>query len=60
MSARILVVDDEEIVLASCRRALGNGERVVDTASSGTEALKKIDEQHYDVVLLGLLPQRRG
>jgi len=54
MSARILVVDDEEVVLASCRRALGNGERVVETASSGTEALKKIEEAHYDVILLDI------
>jgi DNA-binding NtrC family response regulator len=54
MSARILVVDDEDIVRASCRRALGNGERTVDTAASGTEALKKIDEGHYDVVLLDI------
>ncbi|HEU5176766.1 MAG TPA: sigma-54 dependent transcriptional regulator, partial [Burkholderiales bacterium] len=54
MSARILVVDDEEIVLASCRRALGNGERIVDTASSGTEALRKIEEGPYDVVLLDI------
>ena len=54
MSARILAVDDEEIVLASCRRALGNGERVVDTALSGTEALKKISEGQYDVILLDI------
>jgi DNA-binding NtrC family response regulator len=54
MSARILVVDDEDVVLASCRRALGNGERVVETASSGTEALKKIEEAHYDVILLDI------
>ncbi|HEU4923261.1 MAG TPA: response regulator, partial [Burkholderiales bacterium] len=55
MSARILVVDDEEIVLQSCRRALGDGERVVDTASSGAEALKRIEEGRYDVVLLDIM-----
>jgi DNA-binding NtrC family response regulator len=54
VNARVLVVDDEEIVLASCRRALGNGERTVDTASSGTEALQKIDESQYDVILLDI------
>ena len=54
MSARILVVDDEEIVLASCRRTLGNGERVVHTASSGTEALARLEEGQYDVVLLDI------
>jgi DNA-binding NtrC family response regulator len=55
MSARILVVDDEEIVLQSCRRALGDGERVVDTAASGAEALKRIEEGRYDVVLLDIM-----
>jgi DNA-binding NtrC family response regulator len=55
MSARILVVDDEEIVLQSCRRALGDGERVVDTAASGAEALKRIEGGRYDVVLLDIM-----
>jgi DNA-binding NtrC family response regulator len=55
MSARILVVDDEEIVLQSCRRALGDGQRVVDTVSSGAEALKRIEEGRYDVVLLDIM-----
>ncbi|HSD73456.1 MAG TPA: sigma-54 dependent transcriptional regulator [Steroidobacteraceae bacterium] len=55
MSARILVVDDEEIVLRSCRRALGDGQRVVDTVSSGAEALKRIEEGRYDVVLLDIM-----
>ncbi|HET7298537.1 MAG TPA: response regulator, partial [Burkholderiales bacterium] len=55
MSARILVVDDEEIVLQSCRRALGDGERVVDTAASGAEALKRIEEGRYDLVLLDIM-----
>ena len=55
MSARILVVDDEDIVLQSCRRALGDGQRVVDTVSSGAEALKRIEEGRYDVVLLDIM-----
>jgi DNA-binding NtrC family response regulator len=55
MSARILVVDDEDIVLQSCRRALAGGERVVDTAASGAEALKRIEEGGYDVVLLDIM-----
>jgi two-component system response regulator AlgR len=61
MSARILVVDDEEIVLQSCRRALGDGQRVVDTVSSGAEALKRIEEGRYDVVLLDIMmPDMNG
>jgi len=52
---RILVVDDEDIVLQSCRRALAAADRTVDTASSGAEALKRIDEGNYEVVLLDIM-----
>ncbi len=55
MSGRILVVDDEDIVLASCRRALAALDRTIDTAPSGAEALKRIDEGDYEVVLLEIM-----
>ncbi len=55
MSRHILVVDDEEIVLASCRRGLAENGNSVDTASGGAEALKKVDEGEYDVVLLDIM-----
>ena len=53
--ARILVVDDEEIVLKSCVRALAAEGRTVDTASGGAEALARIDAGAYDAVLLDVM-----
>ncbi len=55
MSERILVVDDEEIVLRSCRRALAAGGRVIDTASNGVEALERVEAAPYDVLVLDIM-----
>ena len=55
MSARILVVDDEEIVIRSCLRILGGGDYEVEAVQDGWEALKKIDENHYDVLILDIM-----
>jgi len=56
MKARILVVDDEEIVIRSCLRILGDdGDCVVEVARDGLEALKKIDDSHYDVLILDIM-----
>jgi len=59
MKARILVVDDEEIVIRSCLRILGeDGDKDVDAAQDGLEALRKIDEGHYDVLILDIMMPR--
>jgi DNA-binding NtrC family response regulator len=55
MSARILVVDDEEIVIRSCLRILGNADYEVEAVQDGWEALGKIDENDYDVVILDIM-----
>jgi DNA-binding NtrC family response regulator len=55
MSAKILVVDDEDIVLKSCQRALRGNDFSVDTVMDGWEALKKIDELDYDLVILDIM-----
>jgi len=55
MSARILVVDDEEIVIRSCLRILGTGDYEVEAVQDGWEALRKIDENDYDVVILDIM-----
>ena len=41
MGARILIVDDEEIVIKSCLRILGSGDYYVEVAHDGREALRK-------------------
>lgn len=61
MSARILVVDDEDIVVRSCLRILADTDYVVDVARGGREALEKVDETDYDVLLVDIMmPQVNG
>ena len=55
MSGRVLVVDDEEIVVRSCLRILGNGDYEVEAVQSGPEALGKVDENLYDVLILDIM-----
>ncbi len=49
--ANVLVVDDEQIVCKSCKKILNQYGHNVQTASSGREALKKVEEDKYDVVI---------
>src|SRR5665647_2727252 len=61
MSVSILIVDDEEIVIRSCRRIFSDSVYVVDSAQSGFEALKKVDETGYDIILLDvMMPKMDG
>ena len=55
MSARILVVDDEEIVIKSCLRILGGGDYQVEAVRDGREALRKIEENSHDVMILDIM-----
>ena len=55
MSARILIVDDEDIVVRSCVRILGDGDYQVEAVQDSTEALRKIDEGQFDVVILDIM-----
>ncbi len=60
MSARILVVDDEEIVIRSCLRILeGNGYQI-DVAHDGHEALRKVESNSYDVMILDIMMPNLG
>ena len=55
MSARILVVDDEEIVIRSCLRILGDCGYEVDAVQSGGDALRKVEESRYDILILDIM-----
>jgi len=56
MKARILVVDDEEIVIRSCLRILGeDADCEVEAVQDGMEALRKIDDSHFDVLILDIM-----
>jgi CheY-like chemotaxis protein/glycine cleavage system H lipoate-binding protein len=50
----ILVVDDEPIILQSCKRILNESGYDVETAPDGDDALKKITIGKFDLVLLDL------
>jgi len=59
--AKILVVDDEPLVLDSCRRVLAESGHDVDTASGGEEALARLESKRYDLMLVDLkMPDMDG
>jgi len=61
MKGRILVVDDEEIVIQSCLRILSRGGFQADAARDGLEALRAVDENGYDVLILDIkMPKMNG
>ena len=55
MSARILVVDDEDIVIKSCLRVLGGAGYQVEAVQDGREALRKVEEIPYDILILDIM-----
>ena len=58
--ARVLVIDDDPIVLSSCKRILGQHHDVC-VAHSGSEGLKLLTEESFDLALVDLkLPDVSG
>ena len=61
MAARVLIVDDEKLIVKGIRFSLEKDDYEVDTAYDGGEALEKAKENTYDVILLDLmLPVMNG
>jgi DNA-binding NtrC family response regulator len=61
MNARILIVDDEEIVIRSCMRILASDGISLDSAHDGLDALSKIAETEYDMLILDIkMPKMNG
>lgn len=61
MSKRVLVVDDEKLIVKGIRFSLEQDGMEVDAAYDGEEALKLIRENHYDIILLDvMLPKYDG
>src|SRR5208283_705013 len=54
MKGNVLVVDDEQIVLASCKRILVPEGYGVDTASSVAEAIGLLEKNTYDLLITDL------
>lgn len=55
MKARILIVDDEDVVIRSCRRILDGDGYEVSSVMDGAQALRRIDENGYDIVVLDIM-----
>ena len=55
MAARVLIVDDEKLIVKGIRFSLEKDDYEVDTAYDGGEALEKAKENTYDVILLDLM-----
>lgn len=61
MSKKILVVDDEKIIVKGLKYGLEQDNMIVDVAYDGEEAIEKIRENEYSLVLLDLmLPKFSG
>ncbi len=55
MKRRLLIVDDEEIVVRSCLRILSKDQYEIDVARDGLEALVKVAEKDYDMLILDIM-----
>ena len=55
MAKRVLVVDDEKLIVKGIRFSLEQDDMEVDTAFDGEEALAKARENSYDIILLDLM-----
>jgi CheY-like chemotaxis protein len=61
MSKRILVVDDDELVVIALAELLSPKGYTVSTALSGLQALEKIEADHFDLLILDIImPQMDG
>lgn len=61
MSKRVLVVDDEKLIVKGIRFSLEQDGMAVDCAYDGEEALQLAKEHNYDIILLDvMLPKLTG
>lgn len=61
MSKRVLVVDDEKLIVKGIRFSLEQDGMEVDCAYDGEEALQRAKEKEYDIILLDvMLPKLTG
>ncbi len=54
MRRTILVVDDDSSILRAFKNILQKDDYVIDTADTGKEAMMKVENRQYDLVLLDL------
>jgi CheY-like chemotaxis protein len=61
MAKRILIVDDDEMVLIAVNELLKSEGYEVHTASRGIDALERLDRSEYDLLILDIImPEMDG
>lgn len=61
MTKRILIVDDDEMVLMALEELLKPEGYEIDPVASGAEALKELEEDGYDLLMLDMImPEMDG
>ncbi len=61
MSTRVLVVDDEKLIVKGIKFSLLQDGMIVDSAHDGEEAYNLFTENQYDIVILDImLPKKNG
>ena len=55
MGKKVLVVDDEKLIVKGIRFSLEQDDMEVDCAYDGEEAVQKARENQYDIILLDLM-----
>lgn len=59
MAKKVLVVDDEKLIVKGLRFSLEQEGMEVDCAYDGEEALDKAKEKEYDIILLDVMLRSR-
>ena len=55
MNFKLLLIDDEKLICSSLKRYLENNDDCsIDMVFNGKNALGKLDESHYDIILTDL------
>ena len=52
---KILIVDEEEVVLSTLKKTLEQEGYIVETAQSGTNAFEKVKSDKYHIVLINVV-----
>ena len=61
MARRVLIVDDDELVLMALRELLRSEKYEVHTFSRGSAALEKLDQEDFDLLILDIvMPEMDG
>jgi DNA-binding NtrC family response regulator len=60
-NAKILIIDDEDVICRGCKQILEKNGFEVDYAQNGIIGLAKLHDKAYDIVLIDLMmPQIKG